>query len=31
MFEITIDNCYKRNLETVTQIIVNISGLIEEI
>ena len=31
MLEITIDNCYKCDLETMIQIIVNIFGLIEEI
>ena len=31
MLEITIDNCYKYDLETIIEIIVNIFGLIEEI
>ena len=31
MLEITIDNCYKCDLETMIQIITNIFGLIEEI
>ena len=31
MLEITTDNCYKYDLETMIQIIVNIFGLIEEI
>ena len=31
MLEITIDNCYKCDLETMIQIIVSIFGLIEEI
>ena len=31
MLEITIENCQKRDLETMIQIIVNIFGLMEEI
>ena len=31
MLEIMIDNCYKCDLETMIQIIVNIFGLMEEI
>ena len=31
MLEITLNNCYKCDLERVIQIIVNIFGLIEEI
>ena len=31
MLEVKIDNCHKRDLELLTQIIVNVFGLIEEI